>query len=168
MTDYFKAVGLSVNPKEVTSEASRENAKGARSDINMEWDVPYEPTLVADIRLYIPYYSDISPLFGINWRQWYDTDGVSGEEPPGWVKQMFDIAREWKTVAPGSERYTELGKELVRLNLENMTVIGTIGALPKPVIVSNRLHNVKADMPTVHFNFGYNYPFRPDQWYLSK
>ncbi len=168
MTDYFKAVGLSVNPKEVTSEASRENAKGARSDINMEWDVPYEPTLVADIRLYIPYYSDIGPLFGIKWRQWYDTDGASGEEPPDWVKQMFDIAREWKTVGPGSARYTELGKQLVKLNLENMTIVGTIGALPKPVIVSSRLHNVKSDMPTVHFNFGYNYPYRPDQWYLSE
>src|SRR5204863_8001304 len=69
MTDYLKAVGLSVNAKELTSEATRDNAKAAKSDINMEWDVPYEPTLVADIRLYIPYYSDISPLFGIKWRQ---------------------------------------------------------------------------------------------------
>ena len=102
MTDYLKAVGLSVNAKELTSEATRDNAKAAKSDINMEWDVPYEPTLVADIRLYIPYYSDISPLFGIKWRQWYDTNGASGEEPPDWVKQMFDIAREWKTVVPGS------------------------------------------------------------------
>jgi peptide/nickel transport system substrate-binding protein len=168
MTDYLKAVGLNVNPKEVTSEASRENAKGARSDVNMEWDVPYEPTLIADIRLYIPYYSDISPLFGIKWRQWYDTNGASGEEPPDWVKRMFDIAREWKTVVPGSARYTELGKELVKLNLENMTIIGTIGALPKPVVVSTKLQNVKSDAPTVHFNFGYNYPYRPDQWFLTK
>ena len=58
--------------------------------------------------------------------------------------------------------------ELVRLNLENMTIIGTIGELPKPVVVSNRLHNVQADMPTVHFNFGYNYPFRGDQWYIKE
>ena len=168
MTDYLKAVGLSVNPKELTSEATRENAKAAKSDINMEWDVPYEPTLIADIRLYIPYYSDISPLFGIQWRQWYDTNGASGEEPPDWVKKMFDIAREWKTVVPGSARYTELGKQLVKLNLENMTIVGTIGALPKPVAVKTRLHNVKSDMATVHFNFGYNYPYRPDQWYLGE
>jgi peptide/nickel transport system substrate-binding protein len=42
-TDYLNAVGLSVNAKELTSEATRENAKAERSDINMEWDVPYEP-----------------------------------------------------------------------------------------------------------------------------
>jgi peptide/nickel transport system substrate-binding protein len=165
MTDYLKAVGLNVNAKEVTSEASRDNAKAARSDINMEWDVPFEPTLVADINLYVPYYSDISPLFGIKWKQWANSGGAEGEEPPDWAKRMFDLAKEWKTVIPGSERYTEIGKELVKLNLENMTLVGTIGELPKPVVVSKRLHNVKADMKTVHFNFGYLYPFRGDQWF---
>jgi peptide/nickel transport system substrate-binding protein len=165
MTDYLKAVGLNVNAKEVTSEASRDNAKAARSDINMEWDVPFEPTLVADINLYVPYYSDISPLFGIKWKQWANSGGAEGEEPPDWAKRMFDLAKEWKTVIPGSERYTEIGKELVKLNLENMTLVGTIGELPKPVVVSRKLHNVNADMKTVHFNFGYLYPFRGDQWF---
>jgi peptide/nickel transport system substrate-binding protein len=167
MTDYLKAIGLNVNAKEVTSEASRDNAKAARSDINMEWDVPYEPTLIANVDLYVPYYSDISPLFGIKWRQWYNSGGKEGEEPPDWAKRLFDLAKEWRTVLPGSERYIEIGKELIRLNLQNMTVIGTIGVIPKPVIVSDRLHNVKTDMGTVHFNFGYIYPFRGDQWYLD-
>src|SRR5262249_10615586 len=125
----------------------------------------YEPTLVADINLYVPYYSDTSPLFGIKWKQWYNTGGKEGEEPPDWAKQMFDIAKEWKTVVPGSPRYVELGKELVKLNLENMTNIGTVGELPKPLVVSNRLHNVKTDMKTVHYNFGYIYPFRAELWF---
>jgi hypothetical protein len=38
--------------------------------------------------------------------------------------------------------------------------------LPKPVVVSNDLRNV-ANLGTVHFNFGYLYPYRPDQWYKS-
>jgi peptide/nickel transport system substrate-binding protein len=165
MTDYLKAVGLNVNAKEITSEATRDNAKAAISDINMEWDVPFEPTLVANIDLYIPYYSDTSPLFGVKWKQWYNSNGAEGEEPPDWAKKMFDLAKEWRTVLPGSDRYIEIGKQLVRLNLENMTLIGTIGSLPKPVTVSDRLHNVKPDMKTVHYNFGYLYPYRPDQWY---
>jgi peptide/nickel transport system substrate-binding protein len=167
MTDYLKAIGLNVNAKEVTSEATRDNAKAARSDINMEWDVPYEPTLVANVDLYVPYYSDISPLFGVKWKQWYNSDGAEGEEPPDWAKRMFDLAKEWRTVLPGSDRYVEIGKELIKLNQENMTIIGTIGVIPKPVIVSDRLHNVKTDMETVHFNFGYIYPYRGDQWYLE-
>ena len=165
MTDYLKAVGLNVNAKELTSEATRENAKAARSDINMEWDVPYEPTLIANVNLYVPYYSDISPLFGIKWKQWYNSAGRDGEEPPDWAKRMFDVAREWTTAIPGSDRYKALGRELVKLNLENMTIIGTIGELPKPVVVGNDLHNVLTDMKTVHYNFGYLYPFRPDLWF---
>lgn len=165
LSDYFKAVGLNVNPKELTSEATRENAKAGRSDINMEWDVPYEPTLVANIDLYTPYYSDISPLFGIKWKQWDQSGGKDGEEPPAWAKRMFEVAREWKTVIPGSDRYVELGKELVKLNLENMTIIGTVGDLPKPVIVKSALKNVKPEMKTVHYNFGYLYAYRPDQWF---
>jgi peptide/nickel transport system substrate-binding protein len=61
----------------------------------------------------------------------------------------------------------ELGRELVKLNLENMTIVGTIGELPKPIIVSNRLHNVP-ELGTAHFNFGYSYAFRADQWYIQE
>jgi peptide/nickel transport system substrate-binding protein len=165
MSDYLKAVGLNVNAKELTSEATRENAKAGKSDINMEWDVPYEPTLIANVDLYIPYYSDISPLFGVKWRQWYQTSGAEGEEPPDWARQLFDLAREWKTLLPGTERYVEVGRELIRINQENMTLIGTIGELPKPVVVGNDLRNLAPNLGTVHFNFGYMYPYRPDQWY---
>ena len=48
-----------------------------------------------------------------------------------------------------------------------MTLIGTIGELPKPVVVGNDLHNLPPEFNTVHFNFGYLYPYRPDQWYKS-
>ena len=168
MSDYLKAVGLNVNAKELTSAATRENAKAETSDINMEWDVPFEPTLVADISLYAPYYSETSPLFGVKWKQWAISNGASGEEPPAWVKRMFEITKEWKTVVPGSDRYMELGRELVKLNLDNLTIVGTIGLLPKPIIVSNRLKNVKEDLGTVHYNFGYSYAFRADQWYIQE
>jgi peptide/nickel transport system substrate-binding protein len=165
MSDYLKAAGLNVNARELTSEATRENAKAGKSDINMEWDVPYEPTLIANVDLYIPYYSDISPLFGVKWRQWHQTGGAEGEEPPEWARQLFDLAREWKTLLPGTERYVEVGRELIRINQQNMTLIGTIGELPKPVVVGNDLHNLPPNLGTVHFNFGYMYPYRPDQWY---
>ena len=82
-------------------------------------------------------------------------------------KQLFDLAKEWKTLLPGTERYVEVGRELIRINQENMTLIGTIGELPKPVVVKNGLRNVGPVLGngTVHFNFGYMYPYRPDQWY---
>ncbi len=111
----------------------------------MEWDVPYEPTLVADITLYIPYYSDICPLFGVKWQQWYDSNGASGEEPPDWAKRMFDIARSGRRWSRAPTRYTELGKELVKLNLENMTLDRhDRRAAEAGHRVATSLHNVKA------------------------
>ncbi|HQZ11405.1 MAG TPA: ABC transporter substrate-binding protein [Devosia sp.] len=168
MSDYFKSVGLNVNTKEQTSEATRENAKSAISDINTEWDIPYEPTLIADVNLYTPYYSEISPLFGVGWRQWANSKGAEGEEPPAWAKEMYTLADEWRTVLPGTPRYAEIGRRLIDLNLENMTIIGTVGNIPKPIIVKGQLHNVKHDMPVVHFNYGYIYPYRPEQWFRAK
>jgi hypothetical protein len=31
--------------------------------------------------------------------------------------------------------------------------------------VKNKLRNVMPEMPTVHFNFGYIYPYRAEQWF---
>ena len=126
MTDYLKAVGLNVNAKELTSEATRENAKAEtlrhqhgmgralRADAGRRHQPLHRPIIRTSARC-----SASSGSSGTI------SNGASGEEPPAWAKRMFEIAKEWKTVVPGSDRYMELGKELVKLNLENMTIIGT-------------------------------------------
>ena len=69
------------------------------------------------------------PLFGVQWLDWVKSKGAKGEEPPAWGKRLYDLAAEWKTVLPGSDRYTEIGKEMVKINLDNMTIIGTVGGV---------------------------------------
>jgi peptide/nickel transport system substrate-binding protein len=130
----------------------------------MEWDVPYEPTLISQIDVYIPPYSDIGPLVGVPWRDWVNSKGASGEEPPKWAKRLFELSETWKTVLPGSKRYLEIGAEMVKINLENMVIIGTMGSLPKPLVVTDKLMNVPAGWNVSHFNYGYDYPYRADQW----
>ena len=165
--EYWMAVGINVTLKEVTSQLIREKATNSTSDINMEWDVPFEPNLISQIDFYIPPYGDIGPLTGVQWRNWYDTDGTTGEEPPAWVKRLFELAEIWKTVLPGSDRYMEIGREMVRINLDNMVIIGTVAELPGPTVVSNKLRNV-TEWTVQNFNYGRTYPFRPDQWYFAK
>ncbi|MBL8702841.1 MAG: ABC transporter substrate-binding protein [Alphaproteobacteria bacterium] len=164
---YWRAVGVDVNIKEITTQLTRQKAKEGGADILMEWDVPYEPNLVSDVQLYMPPYRDESPLFGASWREWNDSKGGRGEEPPAWAKRLYAIEAEWRTVVPGSARYLELGRELVRINLENMTVIGTVSDLPGPTVVSRRLANVR-DWTVQHYNYARTYPFRPDQWYFAR
>lgn len=165
--DYWKAVGVDVNLKEVTSVQTREKAYASESDINMEWDVPFEPNMISQIELYVPPYGDIGPLFGVQWKDWMNSNGAKGEEPPAWAKRLYELAAEWKTVLPGSDRYMEIGREMVKINLDNMTIIGTVGDLPGPTVISNRLANV-TEWKVQNFNYARTYPFRPDQWYFKE
>jgi peptide/nickel transport system substrate-binding protein len=165
--DYWKAVGIDVTLKEVTSTETREKAYASESDINMEWDVPFEPNMISQIELYYPPYGDIGPLFGVQWLDWVKSNGTKGEQPPEWGKRLYDLAAEWKTVLPGSDRYMEIGREMVKINLDNLTIIGTIGDLPGPTVVSNRLANV-TEWKVQNFNYARTYPFRPDQWYFKE
>jgi len=167
LRDYWKAVGIDVTLKEVTSQVTREKAFAGESDINMEWDVPFEPNMISQIELYTPPYGDIGPLFGVPWQDWINSNGAKGEEPPAWAKRLYELAAEWKTVLPGSDRSMEIGREMVRLNLDNMTIIGTVGDLPGPTVISDRLANV-TEWKVQNFNYARTYPFRPDQWYFKE
>ena len=165
--EYWMAVGINVTLKEVTSQLTREKATNSTSDINMEWDVPFEPNLISQIDYYIPPYGDIGPLVGVQWRDWIVTNGTTGEEPPAWAKRLFELSEVWKTVLPGSDLYMEIGREMVRINLDNMVIIGTVAGLPGPTVVSNKLRNV-TKWTVQNYNYGRTYPFRPDQWYYVK
>ncbi len=164
---YWRNVGVEVIFKEITTQLTRQKAKEGGADVIMEWDVPYEPNLISDVQLYMPPYREESPLFGASWREWANTKGARGEEPPAWAKRLYQLEGEWRTVTPGSARYNEIGRELVRINLENVTIIGLVGSLPGPTVVSRRLANVR-EWTVQHYNYARTYPFRPDQWYFAR
>ncbi|MDH3413588.1 MAG: hypothetical protein OEM98_14040, partial [Gammaproteobacteria bacterium] len=165
--DYWAAVGVEAKLSEITTEQSRARAWANDMDINMEWDVPFEPNLISDPYLYVPPYSNLGPLFGVPWKKWMDSDGKEGEEPPDWVKRLYALAQEWRTVQPGSARYMEIGTEMVQINLNHMSIIGTLGLAPSPVVVSRRLKNV-TNWTIDHYSYGRTYPFRPDQWFFAR
>ena len=77
-----EGVGVDVNQKEITTQLTRQKALEGGADILMEWDVPFEPNLISDVQTYMPPYRAASPLFGAAWREWNDTKGAKGEEPP--------------------------------------------------------------------------------------
>ena len=164
---YWRAVGIEINPKEITTQLMRQKAREGGADIIMEWDVPFEPNIISEVELYTPPYRAESPLYGAAWREWKVSKGARGEEPPNWVKRLYQLEEEWRTVIPDSPRYMEIGREMVRLNLDNMAIIGMVASLPGPTIVSRRLANVR-DWTVQHYNYARTYPFRPDQWYFSQ
>ena len=85
--------------------------------------------------------SRIGPVYGL----WWTSGGQSGEEPPpGNLHKVMDLHEEGKGV-PAEER-AELGKEIFRLNCEEVWTIGTIGLSPMVmgvIVCKNKFRNVK-------------------------
>ncbi len=166
IAEYWQDVGVNVLLKEVNTQLCREKQKANTLDITSEWMAPYEPSMISSPQLFVVPYASFWPIMGTPWMDWKTSDGKSGEEPPSWVKRLWEIADEFKTTVPGSERYMELGKEMIALNFENLVVIGTLGEIPLITVVNNRMGNV----PEWNINttyYGYAYPYKADQWYIK-
>ena len=166
IAEYWQDVGVNVLLKEVNTQLCREKQKANTLDITSEWMAPYEPSMISSPQLFVVPYASFWPIMGTPWMDWKTSEGKSGEEPPSWVKRLWEIADEFKTTVPGSERYMELGKEMIALNFENLVVIGTLGEIPLITVVNNRMGNV----PEWNINttyYGYAYPYQADQWYIK-
>jgi len=166
IAEYWHNVGVNVLLKEINTQLSRDKQKSNTLDITSEWMAPYEPSMISSPQLFVPPYASFWPIMGVPWMDWKTSDGKSGEEPPSWVKRLWEIADEFKTVVPGSERYMELGKEMILINRENLVVIGTLGEIPLITVVNNRLGNVPQWKINTTY-YGYAYPYRADQWYIK-
>ena len=166
IAEYWHNVGVNVLLKEINTQLSRDKQKSNTLDITSEWMAPYEPSMISSPQLFVVPYASFWPIMGTPWMDWKTSDGKSGEEPPSWVKRLWEIADEFKTVIPGSERYMELGKEMIAINFENLVVIGTLGEIPLITVVNNRMGNVPQWKVNTTY-YGYAYPYRADQWYIK-
>jgi len=104
------------------------------------------------------------PLF----KQWYDTKGEKGMEPPAPIKKIVELVDTARTVGPDGQ--VKAAQELFRIWADNLYEIGTIGLTPmvQGVVVTNsRLRNV----PTT---LGNDWPLRspgnarPEQFFFAR
>ena len=116
---YPSAVGINValKPEEknfymdrlVANETDMGNwAIGGGSEVYSRQNEP--------IRWRPPWHWNTTPLGGPSWRQWLDSDGEEGLEPPEIIKELWDLTVEWLAEPNGTERYMELGKQIFQIN----------------------------------------------------
>jgi peptide/nickel transport system substrate-binding protein len=108
--------------------------------------------------------SRIGPVNGL----WWTSGGKSGVEPTGNLKKVMDLTEKGKTVSE-AER-AELGKEIIRINCEEIWSIGTVGLSPMVqgvVVAKNKLRNVpeKLSNSVVPLSPGNAFP---EQWFWKK
>jgi peptide/nickel transport system substrate-binding protein len=168
--EYWEAVGVKVELKEISTEAYRAMASNNDHDIQVtNSGTEVEAPLYSNpFRLYPPFGdAALEPLTGGPWMDWHNTNGAKGIEPPDDIKPLWDMTDKWKSSLPGTDTYITLGQQLVEVQLKHFFIIGTITSPPAFTIVSRALGNV----PTYTVNaFEYyrSYPYRTDQWYFKK
>ena len=104
------------------------------------------------------------PLF----KQWYDSKGEKGMEPPAPIKKIVELVDTARTVGPDGQ--VKAAQEIFRIWADQVYEVGTIGLTPmvQGVVVANtKLRNV----PTT---LGNDWPLRspgnarPEQFYFTK
>jgi peptide/nickel transport system substrate-binding protein len=72
---------------------------------------------------------------------WYSSRGARGERPEGELAKAIEVFDQLKATTDPAKQ-VELGKQLVKLNADNLWTIGTVGAVPSIAIVKNNFRNV--------------------------
>jgi len=105
---------------------------------------------------------DVAPL----WVTWINSKGASGEEPPEVVKKFYDLGDKFLITSSKSPEYKKLGKEILKISVENLWAIGTSVA-PRVIIISNKLGNTpKQGIFAVDYMFWV--PYMGDTWYFKR
>jgi peptide/nickel transport system substrate-binding protein len=167
--EYWEAVGVKVELKEISTEAYRAMAANNDHDIQVtNSGTEVEAPLYSNPFRLFPPFGDaaLEPLFGAPWVEWHNSNGAQGMEPPDDIKPLWDLVDKWKSSLPGSEDYIKLGQQLVQVQVDRGMIIGTITSPPAITIVSRRLGNVP-QLKINAFEYYRTYPYRTDQWYFK-
>ena len=168
--EYWEAVGVKVELKEISTEAYRAMAANNDHDIQMtNSGLELEAPLYSNPFRLFPPFGDaaLEPLFGSPWVEWHNSDGAQGTEPPDDIKDLWDLTDQWKSSLQGSDEYIKLGQQLAQVQMDRGMIIGTITSPPVITIVSRTLGNVPK-LKINAFEYYRTYPYRTDQWYFKE
>lgn len=168
---YWEAVGVKVELKEVSTEAFRTTNLSNDQDVFV-WrtDGTAAPSLIGDsLNAFVPFQaSGLQVKAGIPWGQYWATDGAQGEKPPEWAEQLRKDALEFSAIKPYSDEWNAAGTKIVQEWNDNLITIGTVGNVPVPLIVSNRLGNTPPAFTSQIWDFYCLFPFRVDQEFIKE
>jgi peptide/nickel transport system substrate-binding protein len=98
--------------------------------------------------------------------QWYATGGEAGVEPTGDIRRLQILWDELKTVVDRDEQI-ELYRQIYDLHAEHCWLIGTVGEVPRPIVVNADLRNVP-DVSICSWTVGYYLGLaQMEQWFYG-
>ncbi len=168
---YWEAVGVKVELKEVSTEAFRTRNMANEQDVFV-WrtDGTAAPSLIADsLNAFVPFQAaGLQVKTGIPWGQYWATEGKEGEKPADWAEKLRQDVIKFSSLTPYSDEWNQAGQEIVQEWNDQLITIGTVGEVPVPLIVSNRLGNTPPAFTSQIWDFYCLFPFRVDQEYIKQ
>jgi peptide/nickel transport system substrate-binding protein len=166
VAEMWTAVGVKTDYKQNERTFARERYRTNERDAQcFTFDSVAEFALRSDpVKIRPPWQGDElghAPLY----REWYDTNGAGGMEPPQDIKDLRTLVDEWLALSPSNSQYIEKGKEMLNIFTRNLWYIGLTVA-PRVVIISNKLGNTPTE-GTFAGDYSFWYPFRGDSWYFK-
>ncbi|MGQ9632429.1 MAG: ABC transporter substrate-binding protein [bacterium] len=135
---HWEKVGIRTALKEEARPLFYERKEALEHDVGI-WTGSGEFLPVIDPRWFVPVSAE--SIWAIGYAQWRNTGGKAGEEPPPEVKKVIDLYDEI-LVTVDEKKKIELFHEILRINKENLWVIGVVTNPPFPVVVKNNFRNV--------------------------
>ena len=167
--DYWEAVGIRANLKEVTSDEYRE--QGAANELDLvtwKYDGTSGSSIVLNTDMLLPPFGEFfNPGNSNLWAEWVATDGESGIEPPADVMTLYEIVPQFLQHQLGTPENDALGAQIVDLHVENLWKIGIAGNVKAPVIHHNTLGNF-GELKVASYDYYRAYPLIPQQWFISE
>ena len=166
--DYWRAIGIQLELNELGSDElgslleRNEHAIGSWSADGTG------PLGLANSARFAPPFNARDIGVGTKWRQYFDSKGAEGVEPPADVQRLFEIQVELGSVAVGSDAFKALLLEAIKIHQDHLFLIGLVGDLPKPIIVNDKLGNFPSDRISFYGPYWHMQPYRPAQFFLRQ
>ena len=150
--EYWIDVGIKINYRHVSDELNGELYAANKLDLVVTTAEQYLHTQVHPL----PTLEEVHG-YALNWNDWLDhrrwvaggregPEPPQGEEPdPEWLRYVE--AREAWAAATAEAELNRTGSEVWAMFAELLPSIGTVGAAVRPVLISNRVHNVPDTLP---------------------
>jgi peptide/nickel transport system substrate-binding protein len=85
--------------------------------------------------------------FAPKYGDWYSSRGQKGDKPEGDFAKAQELFDQLKATTDPAKQI-EIGKQIVKLNSDNLWAIGTVGAVPSITVVKNNFRNVPENAVT--------------------
>ena len=141
LKDYWGKIGVDVAVDNQAREQLMPRWADNKLQIALYVYFPSYSTMVH----FVPYATDSwsnswAPLYS----QWYHYDGKQGEKPTPEMQVLFDLHQKI-LVAETEVEQSQLLEQIIQNHIDNLWVIGVVGDVPQPMIISKRLGNVSME-----------------------